>query len=155
MSLLGDTGIINWISQPEYDLSWLKASNIHYQVEEGMEDLSLFRPEEDDRYDRLGLWLDDFRDKNRDDKEDRQFLESVEKGEIPSPALVWAGDNAGTEKREDLDSIYHTKDIPLIRDESRKWWICDDPQYTQAVIDKVKELNPEAFARWQAGASTY
>ena len=145
--VLGDTGIINWIGKPGYDLSWLDAENITY-IANG--DLSLLRKDSDSNYDELALWIDDFRDRDTGDPEDTTILDAVTEGVIPSTALMWG---AGKNEEDEIDALYHTQDIPKTYFSTFDWWICNDFEYTQAVIDKVKELNPKGWAEMQEGAS--
>lgn len=140
-----EIGIINWIGKPEYDLSWLDAENITY-ITPG--DLSLLSFQRGRRYSALAAWMDDFQDRETSD-EDKDILDAVEDEVIPPTALVWAADK---DDEDEIDTIYHTQDIPKIFFSMENaitdgWWICKDFEYTQAVIDKVKELNPKEWAK--------
>ena len=151
MSSLGNTGIINWVWEFPYDLSWLNAELItqYNKRTEPTEDLSLYQPH-GERYDGDGMWIDDFRDKKgNEDPDDEEVMKMVASKHLPEWALVWAGTD---EEEPTIDSIYHTEDISKTYIPAFDWWICNDFEYTQAVIDKVKELNPKVWAKWRTAA---
>jgi len=144
MSLLGNTGIINWIGKPEYDLSWLDAENIRVRNT----DLSLLRPNGDSAYTNLAVWIDDFRDRDVKEIKSQPLFTAMDEGVIPPTALVWG---AGKDDENNIDDLYDTHLIPKIYISHYDWWICKDFEYTQAVIDKVKELDLKKWTIMQEG----